>query len=173
MSGFSLTVIPNNDDNFCYYLFAPGQESSGVLVDVGEATPVLAFCEARGISPSAILSTHKHWDHTGGNSELAQRFEGLQIVGGENDEVTGCTTPVSNDHTLEIAGLKVKCHHTPCHTTGHILYFVTGGDLDESQTHEKAILEGFVNVSHINAGVFTGDTLFIGGCGRFFEGTPP
>ena len=57
---------------------------------------------------------------------------------------------VKHGDELKVGGLNVKCFFTPCHTTGHICYYVTHGE-------ERV--------------VFTGDTLFLGGCGRFFEGT--
>ena len=78
----------------------------------------------------------------------------MQVVGGEIDQVTACTQPVKHDDHLTIGtNTHIHVYHTPCHTRGHVLYYVT----DSSGSGQSA--------------VFTGDTLFIGGCGKFFEGT--
>lgn len=76
-TSFSVRVIPCFDDNFCYYVSAPGEEKTGIFVDVGDAAPVIEFIKDNGITPSAILSTHKHWDHTGGNVALKTEFPDL------------------------------------------------------------------------------------------------
>lgn len=65
----------------------------------------------------------------------------------------------------------MKCFHTPCHTKGHILYYVDFGDSTETHSEAKDA-QNKVEISNLNRAVFTGDTIFIGGCGRFFEGTP-
>uniref|UniRef100_A0A0N5AIF1 hydroxyacylglutathione hydrolase n=1 Tax=Syphacia muris TaxID=451379 RepID=A0A0N5AIF1_9BILA len=81
-------------------------------------------------------------DHAGGTKELAEMHEGkLKIYGGDN-RIAALTD--------KLGKLNIECLHTPCHTSGHICYYVT-------RENQKV--------------VFTGDTLFIAGCGRFFEGT--
>ena len=60
--------------------------------------------------------------------------------------------------------------HTPCHTKGHILYFCESPSVD-SGAMEISIEKSYQHVKNINRCIFTGDTIFIGGCGRFFEGT--
>ena len=79
----------------------------------------------------------------------------MAVVGGEKDEVTACTLPVKHGDKLSIGeATQVSVLFTPCHTRGHVLYHVTA------------------SASPSEAGaVFTGDTLFIAGCGRFFEGS--
>ncbi|EFN78964.1 Hydroxyacylglutathione hydrolase, partial [Harpegnathos saltator] len=96
-----------------------------------------------------VLTTHHHWDHAGGNAKLLKIFADLMVYGGD-DRIQAINQKVTHNDTFNIGNLSVKCLSTPCHTRGHICYYVTGG-------HTPA--------------VFTGDTLFIGGCGRFFEGT--
>ena len=100
---------------------------------------------------SVVLTTHKHWDHSGGNVEMAKAIPGLTVVGGEIDEVEGCTMSVTDGQVLTLGSLSVTCLLTPGHTKGHVSYFCQGPN----------------EVRH----VFTGDVLFIGGCGKFFEGT--
>ena len=108
--------------------------------------------DEEGVHLDKVLTTHHHWDHAGGNEKLVSKFKKnpLEVYGGD-DRIGALTKKVGQDDTLEIGSLKVKCLFTPCHTTGHICYFV------QAPNGEQA--------------VFTGDTLFIGGCGRFFEGT--
>jgi hydroxyacylglutathione hydrolase len=71
------------------------------------------------------MTTHKHWDHSGGNNELKAKFPSLEVIGGEADQIPSCTIPVNDKDELSIHGFKVQCFHTPCHTKGHILYYVT------------------------------------------------
>lgn len=94
------------------------------------------------------LTQHSHHDHAGGNNEILKSYP-LPIIGGKDcDNVT--KTPAHGETFTIGEGIKVKALHTPCHTQDSICYLFEDGN-------DKA--------------VFTGDTLFIGGCGRFFEGT--
>ncbi|CAM9627226.1 unnamed protein product, partial [Laminaria digitata] len=103
------------------------------------------------VTITKVLTTHKHSDHAGGNNSMAAKIPGLEIVGGEKDRVQGCTNTVRDGDTINVGSIAVKCMHTPGHTLGHICFYATEGE-------QKA--------------VFTGDTLFVGGAGKFFEGTP-
>lgn len=109
--------------------------------------------EEAKVNLTQVLTTHHHWDHAGGNEKLVKAFKGaaLTVYGGD-DRIGAMTQKVGHGDTFSIGNLSVKCLFTPCHTTGHICYFVEGSD-----DNDKA--------------VFTGDTLFLSGCGRFFEGT--
>lgn len=89
-------------------------------------------------------------DHAGGNEKLVKLFGGKLEVFGGDDRIGGLTNKVGQGDSFKIGGLSVSCLHTPCHTSGHICYYIETAE-------DKA--------------VFTGDTLFLGGCGRFFEGT--
>ena len=77
-------------------------------------------------------------------------IKGLHVVGGD-DRIDEMKQKVAQGDEFKIGNLNVQCLATPCHTTGHICFYVT-----DSDGTSKA--------------VFTGDTLFLGGCGRFFEG---
>jgi len=102
-----------------------------------------------------ILTTHKHWDHAGGNLELVKHFPSVQVVGGRGDDVAGATCEVGSGDVVRISGggdgageaMTARVYECPCHTRGHVIYKV-GDKL-----------------------LFTGDTLFSGGCGKFFEGS--
>ena len=97
----------------------------------------------------AILSTHHHGDHVGGNAALAQRFPGLKVFGHASDRgrIPAQTEFVEHEGLVEIEGLTFCALHIPGHTLGAVAYAGQGA-------------------------VFTGDTLFVAGCGRLFEGTP-
>lgn len=114
-----------------------------VLVDPSDAAPVLAAVGDRPVR--AIWCTHHHWDHVGGVADLKERFPGVTVVGShhDRDRIEGLTTTVHEGDTLDGAGIL----DIPGHTLGAIA-FVFPSD------------------------VFTGDTLFLAGCGRLFEGTP-
>ena len=96
---------------------------------------------------------HRHWDHAGGNAELKELIPDLHIYGSDSS-IPSLTSPVAHKSPFLFESLKITPIKTPCHTKDSVCYFVQAQDesLDESKI------------------VFTGDTLFIGGCGRFFEG---
>lgn len=114
---------------------------------------VLSAVKEANVNLTQVLTTHHHWDHAGGNEKLVKAFQGpaLTVYGGD-ERIGALTQKVGHGDTFSIGNLSVRCLFTPCHTTGHICYFVEGSD-----EADKA--------------VFTGDTLFLSGCGRFFEGT--
>lgn len=89
-------------------------------------------------------------DHAHGNNDLVSLVgEKISVYGGD-DRVQGITDKVGQDSVIEVGNLKVHVKFTPCHTSGHVLFYTE----DNNDRY-----------------VFTGDTLFIGGCGRFFEGS--
>lgn len=124
-----------------------------VAVDPVEPEKVLLAASEIGADVKSVLTTHHHWDHAGGNEKMALLVPGIKVYGGSVDNVKGCTDKVENGDKLSIGKeINILCLHTPCHTKGHVSYYVTGKDEEDSA-------------------VFTGDTLFIAGCGKFFEGT--
>jgi hydroxyacylglutathione hydrolase len=141
-------IIPCLKDNYAYLLSAPGADRA-VLVDASEAEPVLAVLEKSGLSLGAVLSTHHHADHVDGNQALAARYPGLEIFGSAHDRgrIPGQTRAVAEEEVIQVCGLTFRCLLVPGHTLGAVAYFGHGA-------------------------VFTGDTLFVAGCGRLFEGTP-
>lgn len=136
-------------DNYMY-LIVDKQSGDAAVVDPVEPDKVVELIRSmKNLNLRTILTTHHHWDHAGGNNKLLQLIPGLTVVGGE-DRVDGVDHIVKNGDKLSLGRLNIECLHTPCHTRGHICYKISC-DNDIS--------------------VFTGDTLFIGGCGKFFEGT--
>ncbi|KAA0201074.1 hypothetical protein HAZT_HAZT001037 [Hyalella azteca] len=99
------------------------------------------------------VTTHHRWDHAGGNEDLVKQAGlDLKVYGGD-ERIGALTEHVKHGDTLSVGRLHISCLATPCHTRGHICYHVT---CPEDGTRTPA--------------VFTGDTLFLGGCGKFFEG---
>lgn len=111
---------------------------------------MLTAVSDQAVQLKSILTTHHHWDHAGGNEKLVSKFnKSLKVYGGD-DRIGALTDKVKQDDVIRLGNLTIRCLFTPCHTTGHICYYI------DSPNGERA--------------VFTGDTLFSGGCGRFFEG---
>jgi hydroxyacylglutathione hydrolase len=139
--------IPQLADNYAYLVIDPASRRAGV-VDCAEAEPVLHAVRTAGVELIAILPTHHHWDHIGGNQDLL-RHQKLEVYGyrGQADRIPGCTREVAEGDPVSVGSLTARIIFIPAHTTGHIAYYF------ERQ-----------------AKVFTGDTLFAGGCGRLFEG---
>lgn len=141
--------IPVLADNYAYLLIDEATKEAGV-VDPSEAGPVAAAVKREGVKFTSIINTHHHWDHVGGNEELVKEFPGLKVYGHnrDKDRTPAITNLIDEGDTMQIGQLTARFLFIPCHTNGHIaLHF----------PQEKA--------------VFTGDTLFVAGCGRLFEGT--
>ncbi|XP_061416855.1 hydroxyacylglutathione hydrolase, mitochondrial isoform X1 [Lethenteron reissneri] len=145
-------LVPALQDNFMY-LLVDERTQRAAAVDPVEPDKIIAAAREEGVQLTTVLTTHHHWDHAGGNEKLVAMEPGLTVVGGDQ-RIGALTSHVKHGDELQIGSLNVRCLFTPCHTSGHICYFVT----QEGSTEPPAL--------------FTGDTLFVGGCGRFFEGTP-
>jgi hydroxyacylglutathione hydrolase len=142
-----IVQIPLLRDNYGYLIVCP-KTNTAAIIDPSEAEPVLRRVKEEKVALAAILNTHHHRDHTGGNEGLLASGN-LEVFGHKSDEgrIPGLTRGVDEGDDVEIGELRGKVLFIPGHTTGHIAYLF-GGNL------------------------FCGDTLFAGGCGRLFEGTP-
>ncbi|RAH46402.1 glyoxylase [Aspergillus brunneoviolaceus CBS 621.78] len=150
----SIPMWTGKGNNYAY-LVTDEPTKQSVIIDPAnppEVTPELeSQIKAGKIDLTAIVNTHHHWDHAGGNNELLKTFGKLPVIGGKDCQ--SVTQTPAHGETFRIGErIAVTALHTPCHTQDSICYFMQDGD-------QKV--------------VFTGDTLFIGGCGRFFEGTAP
>jgi hydroxyacylglutathione hydrolase len=145
--------VPCLADNYAYLVITGKGEAA--VIDASEAAPVRDALRRAGVRARAIWSTHHHWDHVGGNEELAREL-GLDVVGHVSDRhrVPGLTQVVETDDRVSVGDLQARCIHIPGHTLGAVAYFIDAGELRAPPV------------------VFTGDTLFSAGCGRLFEGTP-
>ena len=142
---FEVIRIPAFKDNYIWLL---RKGVSALVVDPGDAAPVLDVLAREGLSLSAILLTHHHQDHQGGVAALCSRFS-AEVFGPAAESITAVARPLCGGETIvpEGWGSGVQVLATPGHTVGHLSYFADGC-------------------------LFCGDTLFAGGCGRVFEGTP-
>lgn len=121
------------------------------MVDPGDAAPVLAALQQHKLQLAAILVTHHHADHTGGVAALRQAT-GAQVFGPAHEVMPEPLTRLAGGETVQALGLNFQVIDVPGHTAGHIAYYCA--DMDGAPL------------------LFCGDTLFSGGCGRLFEGTP-
>ena len=139
--------IPVLNDNYVFVLHRAGQ---AVVVDPAVAEPVLTELERQGLELAAILQTHHHSDHIGGTPALRRRWPQAAVIAPASEADRIPQTPgVSDGECFTLLGQPVAVLAVPGHTRGHVAYH-----LPES--------------GHL----FCGDTLFAGGCGRLFEGTP-
>ncbi|XP_026750938.1 hydroxyacylglutathione hydrolase, mitochondrial [Galleria mellonella] len=150
-NNMDVRILPALQDNYMYLIVDKATKEAAV-VDPVEPSTVLKAVKDNGLTLTTVLTTHHHWDHAGGNEDLVKLHPGLQVYGGD-ERIGALTKKVEHNTKFNLGHLNVQCLFTPCHTSGHICYFVTAPE----EGNESA--------------VFTGDTLFLGGCGRFFEGT--
>jgi len=147
-----IVQVPVLSDNYSY-LVIDEETNLAATVDPAEPKTVIAAAKKEQVNLSAILTTHHHWDHAGGNEEMKNLLPTLEVYGGDT-RIPALTKQVTEGDTFKIGNLSVRVFFTPCHTSGHVLYLIK----NEKNPNQTSAL-------------FTGDTLFIGGCGRFFEGT--
>ncbi|XP_058183754.1 hydroxyacylglutathione hydrolase cytoplasmic [Rhododendron vialii] len=144
--------VPCLEDNYAYIIIDEATKE-GAAVDPVEPDKVLGVAKENGVELKSVLTTHHHWDHAGGNEKIKELVPGIRVYGGSLDNVKGCTNKVENGDRLSIGkDINILALHTPSHTKGHISYYLTGKAEEDPA-------------------VFTGDTLFVAGCGKFFEGT--
>lgn len=101
----------------------------------------------------------------------------MQIMAGTREEVHGCTQPLSDCDAFGMfdGDIKVECFHSPGHTRGQMMYYLEaaeckGGEGAADSQHVVEMVNGYKVTSNINRCVFTGDALFVGGCGKFLDG---
>lgn len=139
--------VPALRDNYIWLIPAGGEPGRVLVVDPGEAAPVLAELQARQLEPAAILVTHHHADHTGGIRALL-KHHAVPVYGPAASSIASVDHPLKGDEVIQPGGVPFRVMAVPGHTLDHIAYYGAGL-------------------------LLCGDTLFAGGCGRLFEGTPP
>jgi hydroxyacylglutathione hydrolase len=155
-----MRIIPISclKDNYAYLVICEATRTATV-VDPSEAGPVFALVQQEAVTLAAIWNTHHHWDHIGGNEELLSAHPALEVVGHVSDKgrVPGQTRFIEDGDEVTLGKeVRARIIHNPGHTSGAISYHLSETDAGP----------GFPGA------VFTGDTLFLAGCGRLFEGTP-
>lgn len=142
-------TIPCLKDNYAYLLVCTATQQAAV-VDPSEAEPVIRAVEQAGVILTRILNTHHHWDHTGGNRALLAHWPHLEVYGHGSDHgrIAGQTHLLNHHDPIQVGAVQGLVLANPGHTLGAISYYFPTEQM-----------------------VFTGDTLFGGGCGRVFEGT--
>lgn len=140
--------IPAFDDNYIWALRGHTPDKI-VVVDPGDADVVLSYLRNHEAQLVGILVTHHHWDHTGGVEALTERFN-VPVYGPANSPFSGITEPLEDGSEIEVLDNRLQVRAVPGHTLDHIAYL---------QPDQRPQL-------------FCGDTLFLAGCGRLFEGTP-
>ncbi len=145
---FVVHTLPVLQDNYVFVLHDPDR-SAVAVVDPAIAPPVLAKIKELGAKLVAIFNTHHHYDHVGGNRDLLAVYPDAVVYGGAEDRgrIPGQSVFLRQGDRVEFAGVEAEILFVPGHTRGHIAY-------------------------HFPGHLFCGDTLFSGGCGRLFEGTP-
>jgi hydroxyacylglutathione hydrolase len=143
-------------DNYVFLLHDPVTATAAV-VDPAEVEPVLAKLTAVGARLTAIFNTHHHGDHVGGNQALLQRYPDAVVYGGAGDRgrIPGQQVYLQGGDTVTFGGRQAQVFFVPGHTRAHIAYYFPPVADDDTWGE-----------------LFCGDTLFAGGCGRLFEGTP-
>lgn len=154
-----IVPVPVREDNYAYLIIddkANGGPLRAAFVDPFDLKKVQAAAEKEGVQEViGCITTHHHQDHSGGNEDFAAAYPGKPVWGGSS-KIPKLSQQVKHHDTFSLtqdSSIQVTGHATPCHTQDSICFFLE----DKQDANKKA--------------VFTGDTLFISGCGRFFEGT--
>jgi hydroxyacylglutathione hydrolase len=143
-----LIPLPAFQDNYLWLLH---DGHRALVVDPGDAQPVLSFLERNDLQLEAILVTHHHADHVGG-VDAVRNATGAQVYGPARERIPEPLIRLDEGDAITVLGLRFEVIDVPGHTAGHIAYY--SADMDGAPL------------------LFCGDTLFSGGCGRLFEGTP-
>ncbi|KAL7991842.1 hypothetical protein Chor_016098 [Crotalus horridus] len=114
----------------------------------------LRVIQEEKVTLEAILCTHKHWDHSGGNTAMRRWYGSCRVYGSSFDDIPELTDPLTDKETVVVGRLNFKALLTPGHTLGHMVYVLDGKPFESPSS------------------LFSGDLLFLSGCGRIFEGTP-
>ena len=144
----SVITIPARGDNFMYGY--PCGQATAVAVDPADSGPVVKLLGRLELKLAVILVTHHHWDHTGGVAELKKRT-GCEVIGADRQRISGLDRVVAGSETLTVADTEIQVIATPGHTRSSLGYYAPPAG------------------NTPNGILWTGDTMFTGGCGRLLE----
>jgi hydroxyacylglutathione hydrolase len=147
--------LPVLRDNYIFLLHEPDAGIAAV-VDPAVAAPVLQLVQNLQADLVAIFNTHHHSDHVGGNTQILRQFPQAIVYGGAADRgrIPGQQVFLEGGDRVAFANREAQVLFVPGHTRAHIAYYFPPLEINEPGE------------------LFCGDTLFAGGCGRLFEGTP-
>ncbi|TVP54865.1 MAG: hydroxyacylglutathione hydrolase [Halomonadaceae bacterium] len=148
---YQIHPIAAFSDNYIWCLYDP-ESSAALIVDPGDAAPVVAFLQQQGLTLEAILLTHHHPDHSNGIRTLQSLGE-VPVFGPDRSPYRGVTHPLEEGDQVQWRDFSFQVLNVPGHTLDHIAFYST------EQATDAPLL-------------FSGDALFISGCGRLFEGQP-
>ncbi|KAL8483047.1 hypothetical protein ACS0TY_025922 [Phlomoides rotata] len=148
-NSLQIELVPCLRDNYAYLLHDVDTGTVGV-VDPSESVPIIDALNRKNWNLNYILNTHHHYDHTGGNMDLKERY-GAKVIGSSLDKerIPGIDIALNDGDKWMFASHEVHVMETPGHTRGHVSFHFPG-----------------------TKSIFTGDTLFSLSCGKLFEGTP-
>lgn len=145
----SIQTLLCGQDNYIYLLIGGSKQS--LVIDPGAAETVLSAIDKHKLKLTHVLLTHHHADHTAGAAAL-KRVSGCRVVGPDVQRITGVDETLHENQILSLGEFSIHMISTPGHTRTSVCYVL--------------------KIAETTAAVFTGDTLFIGGCGRCFETLP-
>ncbi|XP_077584125.1 putative hydrolase PNKD [Stigmatopora nigra] len=152
LSGMKIIPIPVLSDNYSY-LIIDTTSNVAAVVDPADPQTVQEVLKEEGVTLEAILCTHKHWDHSGGNKLLQRLHNSCRVYGNAADNIPALTHPLSHEDCVMVGSLRFTALFTPGHTVGHMIYLLDGRALGAPSS------------------LFSGDLVFLSGCGRMFEGS--
>jgi len=141
-------IIPALGDNFIYLHRL--DQNNAIVIDPGDSSSVLQALDKHELALTAVLATHHHWDHIGGIADL-KKSTGCKVIGSDKQRIPGIDCPVEDGQILAFGNTKIEVLATPGHTHTSVCYYK-----QPTNNGEAGIL-------------WTGDTMFVGGCGRLFE----
>lgn len=139
-----LYIVPILEDNFAYIIT---DNSHGLVIDPGDGQPVIEFLEKNEIPCQTIINTHHHYDHIAGNQVLKEKYH-AQLIAPKDPNISGVNREIVDESPLDLGWICFDVFHTPGHTLSHICLY-----------------------ERTQKWLFSGDTLFLFGCGRLFEGS--
>ncbi|GCE64270.1 hydroxyacylglutathione hydrolase [cyanobiont of Ornithocercus magnificus] len=150
----TIHALPVLHDNIIWIWTRNGR---AVVVDPAVADPVQNWLEQHRFRLEAVLQTHHHTDHIGGTPALLRYWPDAAVVAAaaDRERIPFQTVSVRDGDGVDVLGCTLQVLDVAAHTANHLAFFIP-----------------FNEDSQIGPVLFSGDTLFSGGCGRLFEGSP-
>jgi hydroxyacylglutathione hydrolase len=166
LTTFNLLALPAFSDNYIWMLH---DGHRAFVVDPGAADVVFDALARLSLQLDTILVTHHHADHTGGVAALREAT-GAAVFGPLTETMPEPIRRLTGGDKVQALGLAFDVIDVPGHTSGHIAFYCGKVDVENSlESNLESSLESSKEAAPL---LFCGDTLFSGGCGRLFEGTP-